>query len=329
MTRSDIATEKIHTTMNVAKPKRKETKLFMGSSPNQFFDLVMHVFPLKFQYPVIMVVIVVNLTLLIGGDEFLKKFVLGLALGCVLTAATSAFADPIKEYILTKIDYPIFVNGTEFKSEDLPALNYEGNTYLPLRAIGDVLGEPVKWNDQLKRVEIGTENSTAVQTQQQYKYNYNKYVQVVQINGKRYMFSYAPFIVSDKDNHYFVRFDIEVMNLLVSIGNNDYNTGTTQNPYVDGYIEAKNLSNNNVYVEEKNIYTSIKDSYRNFTYFNHDKSKKYEVVFNPGNEKGVIHLSPGNSYEWYVPMKDFFDQVGLHVNLELDEKNSMMVWTFS
>jgi hypothetical protein len=87
--------------------------------------------------------------------ELLKKMVFGIVIGSALTLTTSVFADSIKEYILTKIEYPIMVNGSEFKSNELPALNYQGNTYLPLKAIADALGKPIKWNDDLKRVEIG------------------------------------------------------------------------------------------------------------------------------------------------------------------------------
>jgi hypothetical protein len=37
----------------------------------------------------------------------------------------------------------------------LPLLNYQGNTYVPLKAVGDVLEANVKWNEHFKRVEIG------------------------------------------------------------------------------------------------------------------------------------------------------------------------------
>jgi hypothetical protein len=99
--------------------------------------------------------------------RLVKKIMAGIVIGSALTLTTSVFADSIKEYILTKIEYPIMVNGSEFKSNELPALNYQGNTYLPLKAVGDVLGKPVKWNDQLKRVEIGEINADLTPEQRQ------------------------------------------------------------------------------------------------------------------------------------------------------------------
>ncbi|KIL38492.1 hypothetical protein SD70_25970 [Gordoniibacillus kamchatkensis] len=85
----------------------------------------------------------------------MKKLIIGIIIGISITATSSVFADSVKEYILTKIDYPILVKGKEYTNADLPALNYQGNTYVPLKAVGDVLGAAVTWNEQLKRVEIG------------------------------------------------------------------------------------------------------------------------------------------------------------------------------
>jgi hypothetical protein len=85
----------------------------------------------------------------------MKKLIAGIIIGCALTASTSVFANTIKEYILTRVDYPIVVKGKEYKNSDLPALNYQGNTYVPLKALGDVLGADVKWNQELSIVEIG------------------------------------------------------------------------------------------------------------------------------------------------------------------------------
>ncbi|MCR8642969.1 copper amine oxidase N-terminal domain-containing protein [Paenibacillus sp. N1-5-1-14] len=116
----------------------------------------------------------------------MKKVLIGVVIGSAVTLTTSAYADTIKEYILTKIDYPILVNGKEFKSNELPALNYQGNTYLPLKAIGEALGKPVKWNDQLYRVEIGqaTEELTPQQQAEQYKKDQDAKVQKLIDNYK-------------------------------------------------------------------------------------------------------------------------------------------------
>jgi len=60
-----------------------------------------------------------------------------------------------KRFALTIADYPLFVNGVEYKDEKLPPLNLDGKTYIPLAKIGDILGVDYRWNAGKKRVEIG------------------------------------------------------------------------------------------------------------------------------------------------------------------------------
>lgn len=81
----------------------------------------------------------------------MKKFITGIIVGSLLTS-TIAFA---ASYIANPPTFKVLVNGKEFIS-DPPTLVVEGNTYLPLRAMGDALGVPVKWNEELRQVEVGT-----------------------------------------------------------------------------------------------------------------------------------------------------------------------------
>lgn len=76
-----------------------------------------------------------------------------------LFCSTIAFAEPVKQYVLQKVNYPILVNGTQYTSE-LPVLNYDGNTYIPLKKIGDLLHCNIKWNDELKQIEIEQNKNT-------------------------------------------------------------------------------------------------------------------------------------------------------------------------
>jgi len=81
-------------------------------------------------------------------------FTSGLLAGCLLTLAVPTFADTVKQFILVKAGYPVYVNGQEYTSEELPLLNYQGNTYIPMRSVGDILGADVRWNSELNRSEI-------------------------------------------------------------------------------------------------------------------------------------------------------------------------------
>ena len=83
----------------------------------------------------------------------IKYLVIGLTVGLAISSSLS-YADNIKEYICSKVGYKIMVNGSEFKSDKV-ILNYNGSTYLPLKAIGDSLNVDIKWDDKLKQVNIG------------------------------------------------------------------------------------------------------------------------------------------------------------------------------
>lgn len=83
----------------------------------------------------------------------MKKFILGVATGLMLSLAIPAGAE-IAEYILVKVKYPIIVNDAMYLDEKLPVLNYQGSTYVPLRNMGDLLGADVQWNSDKKQVEI-------------------------------------------------------------------------------------------------------------------------------------------------------------------------------
>lgn len=84
----------------------------------------------------------------------MKKILTGIVIGSTLSLSAVTLAEPIKEYILTKVNYPIIVDGTEYISEDLPILNYQGNTYVPLRAMSDLLEADMKWHKEAKIIEI-------------------------------------------------------------------------------------------------------------------------------------------------------------------------------
>ena len=78
---------------------------------------------------------------------FLKGFILG-----GLFFSTISFAAVTYEAITAS--FPILINGEAWES-DKPAVVIDGSTYLPLKAIGDVLDVKVKWNSELRQVEIG------------------------------------------------------------------------------------------------------------------------------------------------------------------------------
>ncbi len=89
----------------------------------------------------------------------MKKKLQGMILGALLTSSI-AFAASYDAYDAT---FKIFVNGEEFTSSK--AVVIDGSTYLPLRAVGEVLNVPVNWNSELHQVEVGNSTPPADTTQ--------------------------------------------------------------------------------------------------------------------------------------------------------------------
>jgi hypothetical protein len=84
----------------------------------------------------------------------LKYLLVGLISGCVLMFAATALAEPLKTYLLVRAEYSVYVEGEEYDQEELPFLNYEGFTYVPLRALGELIGADVQWNKEKREVHI-------------------------------------------------------------------------------------------------------------------------------------------------------------------------------
>lgn len=83
-----------------------------------------------------------------------KAFMVGVLCGSLVFGSLTAFAI---SYTAEPVNFKVLVNGTEFNS-DPPAMTINGNTYLPLRAVGDALGVAVNWNSELNQAEVGGGN---------------------------------------------------------------------------------------------------------------------------------------------------------------------------
>ena len=82
----------------------------------------------------------------------MKKFVSGFLVGALISAGIGTLA---VQYVASPVDFKVLVNGEEFVSNP-PALEVEGRTYLPLRAMGEALGVPGTWNEEARQAEVGS-----------------------------------------------------------------------------------------------------------------------------------------------------------------------------
>lgn len=83
-----------------------------------------------------------------------RQLIIGILIGALVFGGIPAFA-ATGQYILTQARYKIVVNGVEYADTELPILNYNGTTYVPLRAVGKLLGNEPRWNEEKRQVEIG------------------------------------------------------------------------------------------------------------------------------------------------------------------------------
>lgn len=83
-----------------------------------------------------------------------KQLIIGFTLGAIVFTAMPISA-AVQKYVCSAVSYKIIVNGTEYNDLAQPALNYNGNTYVPLKNLGKLLGQEPKWNAEKKQVELG------------------------------------------------------------------------------------------------------------------------------------------------------------------------------
>ena len=76
----------------------------------------------------------------------MKKIMIGLIAGMILTLSVSTYAEEIESYIGKVIEgqFPVIVDG---KKVDKPGLVIEGTTYLPVRATADLFGYDIAFVD--------------------------------------------------------------------------------------------------------------------------------------------------------------------------------------
>ena len=88
----------------------------------------------------------------------IKQFFVGFIMAAIIFS-TIPIKAAIDEYICSKANYKVMINGTEFNASDYPILNYNGSTYAPFRAMLEAAGMSVNWNAQLGQASV-TNNST-------------------------------------------------------------------------------------------------------------------------------------------------------------------------
>ncbi|MBP1989607.1 stalk domain-containing protein [Paenibacillus eucommiae] len=84
----------------------------------------------------------------------MKKFVIGMLIGGILTASTATYASDSIQAVLYSVKY--IINGKEENpiENGYRTLNFDGHAYLPLRYISDKLGAAVLYDEDSKLITL-------------------------------------------------------------------------------------------------------------------------------------------------------------------------------
>ncbi|WP_240417699.1 stalk domain-containing protein [Paenibacillus periandrae] len=83
----------------------------------------------------------------------MKKIILGLAIGMMIGSVTTAVAATQGEVTAVFANFIFKINGQEKKMDTTP-LVYDGTSYLPVRAIADLLGYNVKYTTESRTIAL-------------------------------------------------------------------------------------------------------------------------------------------------------------------------------
>lgn len=93
----------------------------------------------------------------------MKKFVAGLLCGAAIMLSTSVFADGALKQITAYLtpDVSVEIDGQKVALQNAP-VNYEGNTYLPVRELAGVIGLAVDWDNDTRTAKLKSGKSPAI-----------------------------------------------------------------------------------------------------------------------------------------------------------------------
>lgn len=264
----------------------------------------------------------------------LKHLIIGVLIG-LLISSNIVFANSVKQFILQLASYPIVIDGQEYVNNELPILNYQGNTYVPLKAMGNILDANIEWNDALKRIEIGANNNNNnIVNQELQKDSDNKQENVFdvikanvffKVNDKLYTSNMLSSYRKDQNNNFYLSSFTSLVEFL-AIPSGLYIVEKNANPFTYGSIQIERSKYSN-FLEYENIFTDINNNYFEFTYRN-NKGETYFVSTEPGNEKGLV-IDKNNHDQPLIPLYQFFDKLKLNYTIEYNENDNTLIFNLN
>lgn len=276
----------------------------------------------------------------------IKHFSIGLLSGAILATGISVFADDglekIEAYLRPSL--PITLDGKKISLENPPVM-YDGSTHLRLRDVAAITGMEVNWNEETQTVELSSEvkkentniddNSNSANPADLELEALIEYSNVVKIDKDLYNFSVTPYtLFFDKSSK--ILYSTEIPVELIEFYYGHYEIRKTDSPYLKGDIvlDSTPLSNNystgqylfDKYVEKELISAGVNSSYLSGKIYNNEKTKEYLFSYNPDATKGLVRNSKINKL--LFPVNRIFNELGLKLNVEIDENSKLLIFNF-
>ena len=82
-----------------------------------------------------------------------KQLFIGIIIGAFIVSVTPVTA-AVQQFILTKSDYKLFVDGKEYADKTYPLLTYKGKVYAPLGKVISLIGSTYSVDDKAKKINL-------------------------------------------------------------------------------------------------------------------------------------------------------------------------------
>lgn len=169
-------------------------------------------------------------------NDKIKGAVIGLLVGSTLTGGI-AFAKSGSQWIeAVYSDIKLYVNGNKVDTSYNEPFIYNGSTYLPVRAVGEALGQFVEWDGNTKTVSINSKPSGEKYLMDVCPpYDGGVYEETFRMAGKNYSkgftMAYSQDVLVNLDGKY------STLNCIIGHPDNYLDCGDgTIRFYVDGYL---------------------------------------------------------------------------------------------
>lgn len=258
----------------------------------------------------------------------MKQRVQGIIIGIIITSvfmfSFSGFAESFTKTVsVTFNSINIKVNNITLKPTNIV---YNGTTYVPLRAIAEMLNKDVKWDSTSKTAIINdkpdsnlpTPTPTAKKSDDLVYFKDYKNV-FIKLDSNLYSGDiYIDSLYKKGDRYYCSLRSIKfILNLIAE----RYKTKKSSNPYLAGNIVLDNMK----YEDDAHYeYTDINTKYYvGSIYDKDDKNKAYKFSLKSGEEKGVIIIS-GRTIACIDDVLECFGYTGKY-KVEFDDINKNII----